>query len=920
MNALDFGDEAYQGVVGQSIKFNFHANDPNEIDGRYTYAIDWGDAPLAGISAIAEGTGGTVVVTSAGHGLANDDVVRIVGTADYDGQYVVANVTTDTFEIIAAWNGSQTGAWSDPAAAVEYFDRADALLRATHVFHQSSDAYDQGLGVFGDGYHVTVTVSDSFGNTSAAQSYSVPVLNTSLQASTTRYGQVDLVFGGSDEDDEVAFEQVGTSVTVTITKLAGATVSLIDTYYGVTGHVIAYGLGGDDVIDGSELDAMALCADGGAGNDTLMGGGDGDHLIGADGNDSLIAGAGDDRLEGGGGDDTLEGEAGVDTYVFAGNSDLGSDTIDDDQEIGEEVTGNLLDFRRLAPDSEGVGISLDLAVTTEQVLLADMLSLTLVNDDFVAFVLGTRGNDSITSSGSSPDFSVVLIGGPGDDLLTGDVGGNNSFFYVNLDGVAGWDIGSNRDFNGHVSQGHDTINLDLEYSEPGEVSNALFFGDAGNTDPSLTWLVPYAAQVELDLRESQDEEEQAVSDYAGFDDYLALTIDGVANLMVVIGSSRKSNTIYANEAGGYLAGGIHLVGGAGNDTLIVDPAVLGLGTWGSYGDAILEGGDGDDILVGGSGNDHLIGGAGNDTLISDPSFFGLSSSYSAGNDLLEGGDGDDLLVGGNGNDVLLGGAGNDTIISAAAYLEIGHPGGDGNDTLEGGSGDDLLFVGDGNNTIVFSRTSSSEDLGSDTIIVMSPGRANTLDFTDYQAGIALNLTSSSFVDSGHLTLLNYDLGLEASVALGSGVPNVIGSAFADTITGDAQDNLLIGGDGNDTLNGGDGNDILIGGDGSDSLTGGNGDDLLISGTVDFGPSWLVALLAIQAEWSSGRSFSDRVDNLQGTGTGTRLNEDYFLQPEVTAYDDELIDALFGDDDDDWFLYSSIDDGVDDGEELTDLIV
>ncbi len=47
--------------------------------------------------------------------------------------------------------------------------------------------------------------------------------------------------------------------------------------------------------------------------------------------------------------------------------------------------------------------------------------------------------------------------------------------------------------------------------------------------------------------------------------------------------------------------------------------------------------------------------------------------------------------------------------------------------------------------------------------------------------------------------------------------NIIGSDFADTITGDAANNVLYGGLGADTLNGLGGNDMLIGGDGNDTI-------------------------------------------------------------------------------------------------------
>ena len=62
-------------------------------------------------------------------------------------------------------------------------------------------------------------------------------------------------------------------------------------------------LAGDDVVDASGLaaDAILLTADGGDGDDVLIGGA---------GNDTLIGGAGDDVLNGGTGQDVLDGGPG----------------------------------------------------------------------------------------------------------------------------------------------------------------------------------------------------------------------------------------------------------------------------------------------------------------------------------------------------------------------------------------------------------------------------------------------------------------------------------------------------------------------------------------------------------------------------------------------------------------------------------
>ena len=66
-------------------------------------------------------------------------------------------------------------------------------------------------------------------------------------------------------------------------------------------------LGGDDVVDASGLSAgaIALTADGGDGDDVLIGGDGNDTLLGGAGDDVLIGGPGQDILDGGPGDNIL---------------------------------------------------------------------------------------------------------------------------------------------------------------------------------------------------------------------------------------------------------------------------------------------------------------------------------------------------------------------------------------------------------------------------------------------------------------------------------------------------------------------------------------------------------------------------------------------------------------------------------------
>jgi hypothetical protein len=125
----------------------------------------------------------------------------------------------------------------------------------------------------------------------------------------------------------------------------------------------------------------------------------------------------------------------------------------------------------------------------------------------------------------------------------------------------------------------------------------------------------------------------------------------------------------------------------------------------------------------------------------------------------------------------------------------------------------------------------------------------------------------------------------------------------DKPQGGGGNNVLLGGAGNDELHGGAGRDLLIGGLGADYLYGDGGDDLLIAGTTAFDGNE-AALDAVLAEWTSARSYADRVANLRGSGSGPLANGGTFLKvsgPDVTVFDDGAADVLSGASGTDWFF-------------------
>jgi Ca2+-binding RTX toxin-like protein len=92
-------------------------------------------------------------------------------------------------------------------------------------------------------------------------------------------------------------------------------------------------------------------------------------------------------------------------------------------------------------------------------------------------------------------------------------------------------------------------------------------------------------------------------------------------------------------------------------------------------------------------NLEVRGGKGNDTIIctgeaDKRTFFGIPIGDNNPNLTIDGGKGDDFIMGSCGDDVIKGGKGNDFIM-----------GGDGNDTIHGGRGNDFVHGGDGNDKV-----------------------------------------------------------------------------------------------------------------------------------------------------------------------------------------------------------------------------
>lgn len=165
------------------------------------------------------------------------------------------------------------------------------------------------------------------------------------------------------------------------------------------------------------------------------------------------------------------------------------------------------------------------------------------------------------------------------------------------------------------------------------------------------------------------------------------------------------------------------------------------------------------------------------------------------------------MFGEGGNDTLTGGSARDVLNGGANA-----------DTLEGRAGDDDLTGGTGSDTYRFFGSL----LGTDVVNEAANADVDKLDFSGLLGGINVDLsrTTQQVVNSPHLTL---------RLSSSTGIENVVGTAFDDTIRGNSRNNELRGEGLNDRIFGGAGADTLLGGAGNDSLSGEGGLDTLDGG-------------------------------------------------------------------------------------------
>jgi Ca2+-binding RTX toxin-like protein len=684
------------------------------------------------------------------------------------------------------------------------------------------------LNVIGDALDNSITISRNAAGTILVNNGAVAVVGGTPTVANTAL----ITVFGQDGDDSITLNE------------ANGALPAAQLFGGAGNDVLTGGSGGDLLF-------------GQSGNDTLLGKGGADLLFGGDGNDILTGGDGDDQVFGEAGDDRMIWNPGDDTDLFEGGA--GDDTAEVNGGNGAEIftltaNGSRVRFDRLTP----APFSLDIG-TTEHLVL----NMNGGDDSFSATgnlaalidvtVDGGAGNDTILGSNGDDH----LLGGDGDDFIDGNQGNDTILLGAGND-VAQWDPGDGSDVV-EGGDGTDTllfnganINEHIDISANG--SRVRFTRDVGN--------------IVMDLN---DVEQIGFHALGGVD---TIAIHDLTGTDVALGFVLIDlESAFGSGVGDGAVDTVIVDGTAGNDTIAVSGASSVAGINGLSTPVVILHTDAnatDQLIINGGGGDDLMDASGLAAGV-----IGLTLDGGDGNDVILGSNGGDHLLGGSGNDLIVGGRGDDVAFLGAGNDIFQWNPGDGSDTVEGEDGTDTLLFNGANiaehidisangGRVLFTRdiANITMDLngveqigfhalgGADTIVI------HDLTGTDVAHGfVVIDLESAlgSGVGDGAvdtITIAGTAGGDLIQVTGASGVAGINGLAAPVVILhtdANATDQLNInGGSGDDlidasglvagviglTVHGDLGNDFLIGSQGDDLIVGGDGDDVALMGAGD----------------------------------------------------------------------------------------
>jgi len=502
--------------------------------------------------------------------------------------------------------------------------------------------------------------------------------------------------------------------------------------------------------------------------------------INGDGDAETITGTSvNDTIDGGNGLDTLDGAGGFDTLSLANGSYTGTVTTN-------LTTGTI-------SSTQGV----ETAVNFENFQGGSADDIVFGTAAHANEIRGGGGNDTITGRGQADR----LFGEGGDDTFNIDNQGDID------DGVEIIDGGSGTDTIAVGRGSTDSQTYNLRNESITSIERIDFLGQFGGTGTDDV--------VQLSAKQFNDGDVSLTSAIDGFN------FAGTDELLEVFMTSEStldlSGLTFTNW--GFQGEIVSIIGDVTSETITgtsEDDLINGNG-----GDDVLSGGaSGSDVINGGSGNDQILlggagdianGGAGNDT-------FFVFSSIGADPHQIDGGANTDRVnfgVDTDNNNINLGAgtwsltSSGDPVTSILTSIE-NVTAGSGNDTITGSSVANILDGGNGNDTI---------DGGAGADNINGGSGFDTASFAGSGSAVIVNLAAGT------------NTGGDAQGDILTSIENLTGSAFDDTLVGDAGNNILTGGDGDDfllDLSGGD--DTFFGGAGNDRLQGSGGADAYDGGT------------------------------------------------------------------------------------------
>src|SRR5262245_3554726 len=425
-------------------------------------------------------------------------------------------------------------------------------------------------------------------------------------------------------------------------------------------------------------------------------------------------------------------------------------------------------------------------------------------------LVGSDFNDTLIGNAQAN----ALSGGASADTMAGGLG--NDICYVDNAGDAVIE---------NPGEGNDLVNAFINFSLPANVENLALLGPA---------------------------------DLQGFGNDLANTIGG-----------NDGNNLLDGGAGADL-----MFGGPGNDTYFVDNA----------GDAVVENaGEGADTVFA-SANFALPANVENLILQGSADLQGFGNGLAnviygnAGSNLIDGGAGIDLMVGGPGNDTYfvddpsdsafeVANQGNDTVLTTANY----HLAADVENLVLQGSAN-LQGYGNNQANVIYGNAGNNLINGAGGIDRMVGGAGNDTYFVD-------DPSDSSFEAAGEgndavFASSNYGLAADVETLVLQGSANLqgYGSNQANTVYGNAGNNLINGGGGADTMIGGAGNDTYFIDSVGDAVieNPGEGTDAIFS-TVDYTLPANVETLVLQGGGTISGTGSALANSIIGNGGNNTLD-------------------------------------------------